>query len=210
MADVFISYSKTHRALTETLARKLEGKGLDVWWDTDLLAGEDYRERIMAELRNCRAAIVIWTPESVRSAYVLSEAERARRDGKLVQARTAELATSVEELRALSDVSQAVNSTLDLATVLETVVAKSTQLSQTEAGAIYVCNRASGEFELSATYGMSDAFLAAIRAARGAGAPRRGAASTRRASARLAHGGRPGVRRAAHPRAGVGRGNPAG
>lgn len=91
MADVFISYSRTHRALTEALAKDLESKGLDVWWDTDLLAGEDYRERIMSELKGCRAAIVIWTPESVRSAYVLSEAERARRDGKLVQVRTADV-----------------------------------------------------------------------------------------------------------------------
>lgn len=91
MADVFISYSRTHRALTEALANDLESKGLDIWWDTDLLAGEDYRERIMSELKGCRAAIVIWTPESVRSAYVLSEAERARRDGKLVQVRTADV-----------------------------------------------------------------------------------------------------------------------
>ena len=55
-----------------------------------------------------------------------------------VQARTRELAQSVEELRALSEVSQAVNSTLDLETVLETIVAKAAQLSGTEAGAIYV------------------------------------------------------------------------
>ena len=80
-----------------------------------------------------------------------------------VQARTTELAKSVDELRALSDVSQAVNSTLDLGQVLETIVAKSTQLSQTEAGAIYVCNKRTGEFELSATYGMSEEFLAAVR-----------------------------------------------
>ena len=91
MTDVFISYSKSHRALTEALARDLEAQGLDVWWDTELLAGESFRERILAELKTCKAAIVIWTPESVRSAYVLSEAERARREGKLVQVRTADL-----------------------------------------------------------------------------------------------------------------------
>jgi GAF domain-containing protein len=55
-----------------------------------------------------------------------------------VQTRTTELARSVEELRALSEVSQAVNSTLDLQTVLDTIVAKAAQLSGTEAGAIYV------------------------------------------------------------------------
>src|SRR5262249_3617764 len=41
-----------------------------------------------------------------------------------VQARTRELAQSVEELQALGEVSQAVNSTLDLETVLATIVAK--------------------------------------------------------------------------------------
>ena len=45
-----------------------------------------------------------------------------------VQARTRELAQSVEELQALGEVSQAVNSTLDLQTVLSTIVAKSVQL----------------------------------------------------------------------------------
>jgi GAF domain-containing protein len=55
-----------------------------------------------------------------------------------VQARTRELTQSVEELRALGVVSQAVNSTLDLQTVLDTIVAKAAQISGTEAGAIYV------------------------------------------------------------------------
>jgi GAF domain-containing protein len=79
-----------------------------------------------------------------------------------VQARTRELARSVEELRALSEVSQAVNSTLDLNTVLETIVAKAAQLSNTEAGAIYVRDEGE-EFQLRATYGMSEEMIATIR-----------------------------------------------
>ena len=79
-----------------------------------------------------------------------------------VQARTTELAQSVEELRALSEVSQAVNSTLDLQTVLDTIVAKAAQLSGTEAGAIYVRDERQ-EFQLRATYGMSEELITAIR-----------------------------------------------
>ena len=41
-----------------------------------------------------------------------------------LRARTSDLARSVEELRALGDVTQAVNSTLDLQTVLDTIVAR--------------------------------------------------------------------------------------
>jgi two-component system NtrC family sensor kinase len=79
-----------------------------------------------------------------------------------VQARTRELSQSIGELRALGEVSQAVNSTLDLETVLTTIVAKATQLSNTEAGAIYVFDEACQEFRLRATYGMDDAIIAQI------------------------------------------------
>src|SRR5215475_9575785 len=81
---------------------------------------------------------------------------------KKVDLRTRELAQSVEELRALGEVSQAVNSTLDLETVLNTIVAKATQLSGTEAGAIYVHDDVKDEFALRATYGMSEAFVAEL------------------------------------------------
>jgi len=80
-----------------------------------------------------------------------------------VQARTRELSQSIGELRALGEVSQAVNSTLDLETVLTTIVAKATQLSNTDAGTIYVFDDASREFRLHAAYGMGDAIIAAIR-----------------------------------------------
>ena len=76
--------------------------------------------------------------------------------------RTDELGRSVEELRALGEVSQAVNSTLDLNTVLSTIVAKAVQLSRTEAGAIYVFDAQQREFHLRATYGMDQELIDAL------------------------------------------------
>ena len=73
--------------------------------------------------------------------------------------RTDDLGRSVDELRALGEVSQAVNSTLDLATVLSTIVAKAVQLSGTEAGAIYVFDDALRELHLRATYGMDQELI---------------------------------------------------
>jgi signal transduction histidine kinase len=70
-----------------------------------------------------------------------------------VEIRTRALEQSVLELRALGEVSQAVNSTLDLKHVLATIVAKAVQLSSTAGGAIYVCNETRQQFELRATYG---------------------------------------------------------
>jgi signal transduction histidine kinase len=80
-----------------------------------------------------------------------------------VQARTIELAQSVKELRALGEVTQSVNSSVDLETVLTTIVAKATQLSNTEAGAIYVFEEAQQEFRLRATYGMDEKIIAEIK-----------------------------------------------
>ena len=80
-----------------------------------------------------------------------------------VEIRTHELAQSVAELRALGEVSQAVNSTLDLNEVLNTIVSKAVQLSDTDAGAIYDYDEAKGEFGLRSTYGMDDELIAAIK-----------------------------------------------
>ena len=76
--------------------------------------------------------------------------------------RTGELSRSVGELRALGEVSQAVNSTLDLEIVLSTIVAKAVQLSGTEAGAIYVFDDQQREFRLRATHGMDQELIDAL------------------------------------------------
>jgi GAF domain-containing protein/anti-sigma regulatory factor (Ser/Thr protein kinase) len=80
-----------------------------------------------------------------------------------VQARTHELARSVSELQALGEVTRAVNSTLDLEKVLDTIVAKAVQLSGTDAGAIYVYSAHRREYRLRATYGMDEDLVRAVR-----------------------------------------------
>jgi signal transduction histidine kinase len=98
-----------------------------------------------------------------RDELLAERAQAADRLERQVKERTAELAQSVEELRALGDVTQAVNSSIDLQTVLTTIVTTATQLSSTDAGAIYVFDEAAQEFRLRATYGMDDAIIAEIR-----------------------------------------------
>jgi signal transduction histidine kinase/DNA-binding response OmpR family regulator len=98
-----------------------------------------------------------------------------------VQARTQELARSVSELQALGEVTHAVNSTLDLETVLNTIVAKAVQLSSTDAGAIYVLSNLRQKFRLRATYGMSDQLVEEFRNQKvGLGEPYIGWATQRR------------------------------
>ena len=76
--------------------------------------------------------------------------------------RTDELAHSVQGLQALGEVTQAVNSTLDLETVLSTIVAKAVQLSGTDSGAIYVFEEAQQLFRLRATFGFSEELIAEV------------------------------------------------
>lgn len=88
--------------------------------------------------------------------------EHSRTLEEKVEVRTQELARSVEELKALSEVSQAVNSTLDIQKVLITIVAHAVDLSGTESGAIYEFNEQSQQFQLRATHEMSQELIKAI------------------------------------------------
>ena len=98
-----------------------------------------------------------------RNELLTERAQAADRLEKQVEKRTMELAQSVEELRALGEVSQAVNSTIDLQTVLSTIIFKAVQLSGTEAGTIYAFDEARQEFQLRASYGMDEVLVAAIK-----------------------------------------------
>ena len=95
------------------------------------------------------------------AAQAVIAIENARLLNELRQ-RTDDLGRSVNELRALGEVSQAVNSTLDLEAVLSTIVGKAVQLSGTEAGAIYVFDNLRREFHLRATYGMDQELITAL------------------------------------------------
>ena len=77
------------------------------------------------------------------------------------------LTRSVEELRALGEVIQAVNSTLDLQTVLSSIVMHTVRLSKADAGTIYTLDdAAAGTFLPRANYGLDDEVIAALNDAR--------------------------------------------
>jgi GAF domain-containing protein len=80
-----------------------------------------------------------------------------------LQARTYELARSVGELKALREVGQAVSSTLELETVLATIVSHAVQLSGTDCGVIYEYDEAAQEFHLRASHRMEEEAVEAVR-----------------------------------------------
>jgi GAF domain-containing protein/anti-sigma regulatory factor (Ser/Thr protein kinase) len=81
-----------------------------------------------------------------------------------LEARTRELARSVGELKALGEVGQAVSSTLDLQTVLSTIVRHAVQLSGTDCGIIYEYDEPMQEFHLRASYQMEEELVNGYRA----------------------------------------------
>src|SRR5262249_5741417 len=100
--------------------------------------------------------------------------------------RSAELARSVDELTTLREVGQAVSSTLDLTTVLETIVKRAVTLGA-EAGAIYRYRKADRQFRLGTSFGYDEALVARIRGApiRGEGTPARRRAIPERAPVQI-------------------------
>jgi two-component system, NtrC family, sensor kinase len=85
---------------------------------------------------------------------------------KELQARTAELMRSVEQLTALGEVGQAVSSSLDLETVLTTIVSRAVQLSGLDMGVVFEYDEDSEEFAQRAATEQAGALAEARRTAR--------------------------------------------
>ncbi len=82
-----------------------------------------------------------------------------------LQARTAQLTRSVEELKALGEVSQALGSTLDLETVLSTIVSRANQLAGTDSCTVYEYDEQAEEFHLRTTNNLDEEVVAVARRA---------------------------------------------
>jgi len=81
-----------------------------------------------------------------------------------LESRTRELARSVGELKALGEVGQTVSSTLDLQTVLSTIVGHAVQLSGTSGGVIYEYDEDGEGFLLRASYRMEKEVVEVLQA----------------------------------------------
>jgi two-component system, NtrC family, sensor kinase len=92
---------------------------------------------------------------------------------KELEDRTSALTRSVGQLTALGEVGQAVSSSLELETVLTTIVSRAVELCGAAGGVIYEYDEAAEEFQLRATEGLPEEYVAIAREApvrRGEGA----------------------------------------
>jgi signal transduction histidine kinase len=109
-----------------------------------------------------------FTPQQIRlletfaaQAAIAIENVRLFRE---LDARTGELAHSVRELTALGEVGQAVSSTLDLETVLSTIVSRASQLSGTDGGSVWEYEPVTGVLELRLAQGFAPELIERLRA----------------------------------------------
>ncbi len=82
---------------------------------------------------------------------------------KELQARTAQLTRSVEQLTALGDVGRTLSSTLDLDAVLQTIVTRASQLAGTDACSVFEYDEATEAFYLRATHNLDEEVVALAR-----------------------------------------------
>ena len=90
---------------------------------------------------------------AIENARLLTELHR----------RSADLARSVEELQMLSEVGQAVSSTLDLRAVLSTILTRSVGLTRADAGVIFGYDRAERTYRLVDAVGWDDILTRSVR-----------------------------------------------
>jgi signal transduction histidine kinase len=155
----------------------------------DVLDDPEYELRDVAEVAGYRAALSV---PLVRDDHVIGSISLARPEPGLfsdkqvellktfasqaviaienvrlfqeLRARTQALSRSVEELQALGEVGQAVSSTLDLQTVLTTVLVRAAELSECDGGVIWEFHDTTQTFHVMATHRMTPDHLEAIRA----------------------------------------------
>lgn len=157
----------TRRYITNPLKRlqdsasKIAVGELDAFVDQ---SGDDEIGMLARHLDRMRSAIKKLFQELRESKDKLEEHSRTLE--KKVENRTRELERSVAELKALSEVSQSVSSTLDLEKVLNNIVQHAVKLSKTDAGTIYEYQEAEKIFVPMINFGVDATFVTIMKEAK--------------------------------------------
>ena len=107
-------------------------------------------------------AITLLTAFAAAAAIAVRNLDLVR----ALEARSAELAHKVDQLEALGKLGEAVSSSLDLGTVLSTIVMHAVQMSGTDGGSLMEFDEAEQHFFVRTAYGTSDETLDRLRNAK--------------------------------------------
>ncbi len=82
--DVFLSYGRRDQDIAQRVLEGLKAEGLSVFWDHEIVPGEKWQHHIGAALEASASVVVLWSPASVSSEFVLDEANVGHKRGVLV------------------------------------------------------------------------------------------------------------------------------
>jgi adenylate cyclase len=81
---IFLSYAREDVEAARAFAEAIERAGHEVWWDHHLRAGSRFSWDIAEALRSAEAVVVLWSKDSVESAWVQDEAAEGLEGSRLV------------------------------------------------------------------------------------------------------------------------------
>src|SRR5215207_4887388 len=83
-SDIFVSYAREDQARVAPMVAAFEACGWSVFWDRRIPAGQTWRSYIGRALDEARCVVVTWSEHSIRSEWVIEEADDGRERGILV------------------------------------------------------------------------------------------------------------------------------
>jgi formylglycine-generating enzyme required for sulfatase activity len=84
MADIFLSYDSQDRDRVRSLVDAFERQGWSVWWDRRIPPGQTWHQAIQTALDAAKCVVVVWSQHSIKSDWVIVEAEEGKSRGLLI------------------------------------------------------------------------------------------------------------------------------
>ncbi len=72
-SDIFLSYCRADRPLAERFVSTAAARGIEVWFDEEIEAGEDWREKIVDALGAAKALVILFSDHSNASRQLIKE-----------------------------------------------------------------------------------------------------------------------------------------
>ncbi len=82
--DIFVSYRRSDRELVASVVRRLEARGVGVWYDAEIEGGADWREQIVEALTESEMLTIFFSEDSNNSKQLKKELAVADLLGKPV------------------------------------------------------------------------------------------------------------------------------
>jgi formylglycine-generating enzyme required for sulfatase activity len=86
VADVFLSYKREDAEFARRIVEALRASGISVWWDDGITPRQSWDTEIEQAISAASTVAVLWSPRSVTSDWVRTEAHYGKERGKLVPA----------------------------------------------------------------------------------------------------------------------------